>query len=138
MAEYAAVNNLLEEPAFNWWARDLLKLRRRIVNKVKSRYWSTTHKFGIRLPKSVEEALEIDKITGTDFWAKAIQKERDKVKIAWQALEGVTPEEIRSGKSGKLVGYQEIDCHMVFDVKMDSPGKQDLLLVGTQLRLQAL
>jgi len=57
LAEYAAVNNLLEEPAFNWWARDLLKLRRQIVNKVKSRYWSTTHKFGIQLPKSVEDAV---------------------------------------------------------------------------------
>ena len=35
--------------------------------KVKCRYWQTTHKFGIRLPKTTEEALQIDKITGTDF-----------------------------------------------------------------------
>ena len=46
-------------------------------------YWTTTHKFGIRLPKTVEDALEIDKATNTDFWRKAINKEMAKVKIAW-------------------------------------------------------
>ena len=42
----------------------------------------TTHKFGISLPKTTGEALHIDKITGTDFWRKAINKEMSKVKIA--------------------------------------------------------
>jgi hypothetical protein len=41
----------------------------RIISKVKLRYWSTmTHKFGIHLLHSVEEALKIDEKTGTDFW----------------------------------------------------------------------
>jgi hypothetical protein len=47
-----------------------------IISKVKSRYWQTTHKFGIRLPKTVTEAaLEIDKVTDMDFWRKAVNKE---------------------------------------------------------------
>jgi hypothetical protein len=37
--------------------------------------------FGIRLPKTVAEALEIDKTTDTDFWKKAINKELAKVTI---------------------------------------------------------
>ena len=130
LAEYAVSNQIAEEPAFNWWVKDVLRLRRRIINKVKSRYWSTTHKFGIRLPKSVEEALQIDKDTGTDFWTKAIQKERERVKIAWKALEDTSPEEVRNGKPNKLIGYQEIDCHMVFDVKMDFTRKARFVAGG--------
>jgi hypothetical protein len=63
--------------------------RNRIVSKVKSRYWKTTHKFGIRLPKSVKEALEIDRMTNTDFWRKAINKEMAKVKVAWALMTDV-------------------------------------------------
>jgi hypothetical protein len=33
---------------------------------------------------------------------------------------GVTPEQIRSGLAkNEYVGFQEIKCHMIFDVKMD-------------------
>ena len=39
---------------------------------MKSRYWKTTHKFRIRVPKTVEEALTIDEETGTTFWRNAM------------------------------------------------------------------
>jgi hypothetical protein len=38
------------------------------------------------LPKSVEEALEIDRTMNTDLWRKAINKEMSRVKIAWKAM----------------------------------------------------
>ena len=44
------------EPAFAWWVPHTLKKRNRIIVKVKSTYWMRTHKFGIRIPKTVEEA----------------------------------------------------------------------------------
>jgi hypothetical protein len=75
VAEYAISNKIAEEPAFAWWVRKVLRHRDRILGKVKSKYWSKTHKFGIEFPKSVAEALAIDKRTGTDFWRKAIDKE---------------------------------------------------------------
>ena len=56
LAEYAVANKISEEPAFAWWVCDVLRRRDRIIKKVKSRYWSRTHKFGIELPKSVGEA----------------------------------------------------------------------------------
>lgn len=118
LAEYAVAHRLVEEAAFKWWVPHVLKRRNRIISKLKSRYWRTTHKFGIRLPKTVEEALDIDRKTGTDYWYKAINKEMSKVKVAWEAKEGVTPQQVRDGESD-LVGYQEIGCHLVFDVKMD-------------------
>jgi len=115
-AEYAIANRIDDQPAFHWWVRDVVKYRNRIINKVKSRYWKTTHKFGIRLPHSVEEAYRIDKETGTDFWTKAIQKEMKNVSIAFKEWNG-SVKDARDGKN--LVGYQEIKCHMVFDIKMD-------------------
>jgi len=56
LVEYAVANNIANEPAFNWWVHDTLRKRYRIINKVKSRYWRTTHKFGIQIPKSVHGA----------------------------------------------------------------------------------
>ena len=117
LAEYAVANKLIDEPAFTWWVKDILRRRNRIISKVKTRYWKTTHKFGFKLPHSVEEALQIDNETGTDFWRKAIEKEMSKVRIAFDRWDEGTLEEARSGQ--KLIGYQEISCHMVFDIKMD-------------------
>jgi hypothetical protein len=75
LAKYAVGNQLVYEPAFRWWVKDALRTRNRIISKVKSRYWKTTHKFGIEVPKDVTQALAIDSKTGTDFWRKAIEKE---------------------------------------------------------------
>jgi hypothetical protein len=51
-----------------------------------------THKFWICLPKTVKEALEIDKAMDTDIWRKAVKKEMAKVvKIAWKTNDDLTP-----------------------------------------------
>jgi len=65
VAEYAVANGIVHEPAFNWWVHKAIKRKERLINKVKSKYWRTTHKFGIEIPKSVEQAYEIDRVTGT-------------------------------------------------------------------------
>ena len=88
LAEYAVANRIDDEPAFNWWVKSALKTRDRIIaklerrnigaKKAKNKYWRTTHKFGIEIPKTVDEALEIDRKTGTDYWEKAIRKGNDK------------------------------------------------------------
>jgi hypothetical protein len=37
VAEYAVANKILvEEPAFAWWVKDVLRRRKRIISKVKS------------------------------------------------------------------------------------------------------
>ena len=66
---------IVEYAAFIGWVHMVLvRKRNRIVAKLK-RYWRTTHKSGIHVPKTVEEALAIDEETGTDFWRKASGKE---------------------------------------------------------------
>ena len=92
IAEYAAANQIAEEPAFKWWVHNVLRKRNRIVAKMKSRYLRTTHKFGIKVPKTVQEALAIDEETGTDFWRRAaIVKEMCKVRVASKPRMGLHP-----------------------------------------------
>ena len=56
VAEYAVSRGLVDEPAFAWWVPFTLKKRDRIIAAVNKRYHKRTHKFGIRVPKTVEEA----------------------------------------------------------------------------------
>eukprot|EP00978_Attheya_sp_CCMP212_P031213 scaffold117251_cov65-Attheya_sp.AAC.2 len=72
------------------------------------------------MPKTVAEAYEIDHITGTNNWTLAIEKEMRKIRElgAFEKWNKGTSEDLRSGKA-KMPGYEEIGCHMVFDIKMD-------------------
>ena len=130
LAEYAVANRIADMPCFHWWVPHTLRKRNRIISKVKSRYWRTSHKFGVRLPKNVEEAYQIDKETGTTFWTDAINKEMAKVKVAWEARDDVTPEQVRDGKVPDLLRHQEIGCHIVFDCKMDFTRKARFVAGG--------
>ena len=117
VAEYAKANKISEEPAFAWWVNDVLRRRNRIISKVKSRYWKTTHKFGIKLPHSVAEAFAIDAKNGNNFWPTAIELEMSKIigMGAFEAYMKASPQEIRGGIK-KLPGYQQIGYHMIFDI----------------------
>ena len=78
-----------------------------------------THKFGCKLPHSVDKALEIDRQRGTDHWQRVLNKEMSKVKITWISHDDITPDDVRSGKAKDMIGFKEIGCHIVFDIKMD-------------------
>ena len=86
----------------------MLKERKLIIAKLKSKYWQRTHKYGIRVPKTVEEALKIDQEEGNTFWADAIEEEMRKIRPAFQLYKGDTKE---------LIGYQET-THFIFDIKL--------------------
>ena len=96
-----------------------VRKQNRVISKLKGKFWRKTNKFGIRLPKDVKENLDIDRVAGIDFWRKAVNKEMSKVKVMWKANENFTPEQIRSQKTNEYIGFQEIGCHLIFDVKMD-------------------
>ena len=128
LAEYAVANQIDDEPAFNWWAKKVLRRRDRIIAKVKSKYWRTSHKFGIRIPKTVEEAYRIDQENGNTFWTDAIAKEMRNVRVAFSIVEGVTPEEMRQGKVKP--GYKFCGTHMIFDIKMDGKFTRKARLVA--------
>jgi hypothetical protein len=122
VAEYALTNKIVEEPAFAWWVKKVLRKRDRIIRKVKSRYWQRTHKYGVLVPKSVDEALRLDRDSGTDLWTKAIEKEMKNIEPAFEFRDDdVMP-----------VGYQHIDCHMIFDVKITLERKARYVAGGHQ------
>ncbi len=66
------------KPAFNWWVPHVLKKCDRIISLVckrTTRYFKRTHKFGIEVPKTVKEALALDRKNGNTLWEDAIPKE---------------------------------------------------------------
>jgi hypothetical protein len=132
LAEYAVANKIHNEPAFNWWVDFALRKRNRIVSKAQTKYWKTTHKFGIRIPKNLKEALELDKLNGNDYWEQSVKKEMGNVKLAYEANEKYSPEDVRTGKAPELSQYQEITCHLIFDVKMDFTRKARFVANGAQ------
>jgi hypothetical protein len=78
------------------------------------------HIFGIELPHSVKEAFAIDQKNGNNFWRDAIEKEMSKIfgMGAFEPYDKASPQELQGGEK-KLPGYQQIGCHMIFDIKMD-------------------
>jgi hypothetical protein len=108
LAEYAVANKLEKEPAFAWWVNYVLKKRETILSKIKTKYWLRTHKYGIEVPKSVEHAKELDRKNGNTLWWDAIMQEMKNVRIAFRKATTLQPP----------IGYQEIKCHMIFDVKL--------------------
>jgi hypothetical protein len=64
----------------------------------------------------------MDRESGTDFWQKAIGKEMGYIDCAFEfPPDGKPP-----------VGYQKIDCHMIFDVKMTLEQKARYVAGGHQ------
>ena len=109
LALYATNRKIDVEPAFAWWVPFVLKKKSRILKKVKSKYWARTHKYGIRIPKSIKEAMEIDKELGNTLWMDAIRLEMRNVRIAFEEYDG---------DPNALIGYTQITGHLVFDVKL--------------------
>jgi hypothetical protein len=107
--QYAQRNRLAQLPAFSWWLPQVISTHERYLSKIKTKYWARTctHKFGIDIPKSVSAALTIDCLNGDQLWRDAIAKEMANVLPAL---------DIYYGDPKNLVGYQRINCHMIFDV----------------------
>jgi len=108
VAEYATLNRIHDEPAFSWWVPHVIHKRDQIISKVKTKYWQKTHKYGIEVPRSVPEALRIDAKNGNTLWWDAICLEMKNIQIAFEPWFGKKPP----------VGYKEIQCHFIFDVKL--------------------
>jgi len=120
-AEYAIQKNIDSEPAFRWWVPHVLNERKRAISVVKTRYLKRNQKFGNEIPRTVEEALLIDKETNTTYWADAIEKEMQNNLVAFQLLE--------PGEKAPP-GYTFIKCHMNFEVKMDFTRKARFVTGG--------
>lgn len=121
VAEYATSRGLTHEPAFAWWVGEVLAKRNRIIAAVKRRYHKRNHKFGIMVPKDWDEAVKFDKQNGNTLWQDAVRKEMANVRIAFKVLD--TGEEVPPC-------FQQIKCHLIFDVKMEDFRRKARLVAG--------
>ena len=107
--EYAIKHNIHEEPAFAWWVPFVKRKSTAIISKATSKYWDRTHKYGIEIPKNVQDALRIDKERNDTLWQDAIALEMKNVRIAFEVFEGDIQD---------LKDYEHISGHLIFDVKL--------------------
>ena len=111
VAEYALANGYNHEPAFKWWVSHVLKKRDCLIGKVKAQCSKASRtKFGIDIPRTVKEALELDRRNNNTLWQDAITKEMKNARCAFDLL---------SRDSRPHVGYKRITCHIIFDIKLD-------------------
>ena len=88
-----------------------------------SRTKKKTQKYGIQIPRSVEEAYNLDKemskLTGKicTFWADAIKLKMDNIRVAFDILE-----DNKNIEPGRIF----LECYMIFDVKWTFGVKLDM------------
>ena len=58
VAEYSVSQGIDTQPAFKWWVPYTLKKRDVIISTVMKGVKNDSFKYGIRVPKTVKEALE--------------------------------------------------------------------------------
>ena len=76
------------------------------------------------MPRSYDEALELDKKNNNNLWKEAAQKELD------QLFEYRTFEDIGTDTSRIPNGFKEVKVKMIFDVKFDLRRKARLVAGG--------
>ena len=110
VAEFAFARGIDDQPAFAWWVPYTLRERDRIIAGINARVKKTTHKYGIEVPTTIEDARKLDKANNNTYWEDAIQLEMANVKVAFEILD----------ESQSIpIGWRKSSGHLVFDVKMD-------------------
>ena len=109
VAEFAVARNIDSESAYRWWVPYTLRKRDRIIAGANARVARITHKYGVEIPRNVNEALKLDKQNGNSHWRNALRKEMDNVKIAFDIL---------SDDQKLPPGYSKTSGHIIFDVRM--------------------
>ena len=103
LAEYAVSNKLSDEPAFKWWVGQTLRKRNKLINKFKTKRTPKKIKFGIEVPSTVEEALQLDLENGDKLWQEAISKEMANSRVAFHVLEADEPPPVGFTETSSLM-----------------------------------
>jgi hypothetical protein len=97
----------------------VLQKRTRIIVAVTKRYQKRTHKFGIEVTKRWDDCVKLE--NDNTLWQDAVRKEMKNVKISFKIINGEEP---------VPPTYQEICCHMIFDVKMEDFRRKARFVAG--------
>ena len=127
VAAYAMRRNLLSHPDFQWVAheyphsRQISSVLRAMAAKRGDH--APKFKFGVQVPTSPRNALELDRRNKDTLWKESMDKELKQINdyktfIILEPHEPLPP------------GYKRIPYHMVFDVKFDLRQKSRLVAGG--------
>jgi hypothetical protein len=86
VAEYAMANQISHEPAFHWWVHDVIRRKKLLIKLSQTRFPRPPYKYGICVPRNVEEAIKFDPENVSKFWETAIAKEMKNVRVAFKFL----------------------------------------------------
>jgi len=87
------------------------------VRKIKSKYLSRTHKYGVRIPKSMQEAIEIDKESNTTLWWNSVMLEMNNVMPTFEVFEKIIED--------LPIDYTQIKWHVIWNVKLGDNFKKE-------------
>ena len=126
-AMYAKENGLLNKKGWTRFKRIAMREKKlqRMINqaRLKSIKYAPIYQFGVQVPRTVKEALELDAKNGNHFWRDAIRAE------LLQLAEYQTFRDM--GKNFKIpMNFQRIRVHFVFAVKHDGRRKARLVAGG--------
>ena len=119
--EFAKVRGIDNKPAFAWWTPYILKKCNAIIALIKHRIRKTTHKYGVKIPTSVEHAMELDRTNNNTMWRDTLMKEMYNVSVAFKVLD--------EGQKAPA-GWHKVTGHHIWDVKMDFTRKARWVLDG--------
>ncbi|MGH3053999.1 MAG: reverse transcriptase domain-containing protein, partial [Gaiellaceae bacterium] len=123
VAKYAADNDLLTAPAFQWWAPTVLKKKDRWIRAATKQRLNNRYKFGIEIPRNTTHALELDRANNNNLWRDAIAKEMN-------ALSTMKCFDIRPRGENAPETHKRLPLIMIFTVKMDFTRKARLVAGG--------
>jgi hypothetical protein len=101
----------------------VLKKRSRIIDDVTKRYQKRTHKFGIEVPKIWDDCMVLDTENGNIMCQGTVRKEMNNVCVVF---------EVMNGDKAIRPTYQEICCHIIFDVNMEDFRRKARFVAGDQ------
>ena len=107
VAEFSVVRVIDRDPAFSWWVPYNLRCCDRIIDGVNSYVKRVTHKYGVDLPCTVQEAYALDEKNGNTLWHDALNREMENLMVDFD----ICPE----GNSHPPV-YFRSSGHIIFDV----------------------
>ena len=67
LEEYAIMASISHDPEFACWVSYTIRKRNCIILKLKAKYWKKKNKYGLEIPKSIAEAIRIDKENGNSL-----------------------------------------------------------------------
>ncbi|KAL7461055.1 hypothetical protein ACHAXS_001491 [Conticribra weissflogii] len=83
-----------------------------------------SHKYSLPLLKLIDDALAIERCTGSTLLVDAIVKEMQNVRVAFDTLE-----------DGRNVphGFPFVKCHMIFDIRLEGFHCKTCLIAGVHV-----